>query len=327
MKFLKWTGKWAAPGRPGGNLTLCQRESRLGYILVLPALMVVVLIVLFPMLWNIVLSFQPVRMQDLANIDLLDFSRLTLDNYSTGLNERFWIGLRVTLIYAVCGTSVSILVGLWAALVAGKKFRGRNLFRALLLFPYIAPVVSSAFIWRFMLDKHMGIFNQAWQWMGGEPIAWLTTRSVEVSLAGTGVQLPVALTTLILFEGWRYFPFAFLFIFARLQAIPEILYEAARVDGAGPIQQFCHITLPQLKTAIGILFLLRFIWTFYKFDDVFLLNGGTAGVTVLSIQVFRWLFARRNIGVAAAIGVLLAALLITLTAFFQYWNSARERSL
>ena len=324
---MKWNRKWATLFSPDRNLSLSAKESRLGYTLVFPALLVVFLIILFPMFWNIVLSFQPVRMRDLANIDLLDFSRLTLDNYSTGLDQRFWIGLRVTLIYAIGGTSVSILVGLWAALIARKKFRGRNLFRALLLFPYVAPVVSSAFIWRFMLDKHIGIVNQVWQWFGGDPIAWLTTRSIEVPVAGTSVQLPVALTTLILFEGWRYFPFAFLFILARLQAIPEALYEAARVDGASPFQQLRDITLPQLKTAIGILFLLRFIWTFYKFDDVFLLNGGTAGTTVLSIQLYRWLFARRNIGVAAAIGVILAALLIVLAAFFQYWNSSRERSL
>ncbi|MBU2511334.1 sugar ABC transporter permease [bacterium] len=306
------------------NLSLSRKESLLGYTLVLPALLVVLLIVLFPIFWNIVLSFQPVRMRDLGNMDLLNFSQLTLNNFTTGLDRKFWIGLRVTLIYAFFGTSLSILLGLWAALIARKEFRGHNLFRAFILLPYVIPVVSSAFIWRFMLDKHIGIINQVWQFFGANPIAWLTTRSVQLNLLGNTIDFPLALTTIILFEGWRYFPFAFLFILARMQAIPETLYEAARIDGASPLQQLRHITLPQLRTAITVLFLLRFIWTFYKFDDVFLLNGGTAGTSILSIQIYSWLFARRNIGVAAAIGVILAALLIILAALFQRWNSLKE---
>jgi multiple sugar transport system permease protein len=276
------------------------------------------------MFWNVVLSFQPIQMGDLASINLFDFTNLSLDNYAAGLDRQFWSGLRVTLIYTFFGTVLSILVGLWAALVTRKPFPGRNFFRAFLLFPYVAPMVSSAFIWRFMLDKHTGIINALWRGLGNEPVAWLTTRSLTFNMFGWEMTMPVALTTLIIFEGWRYFPFAFLFITARMHAIPETLYEAAKMDGAGPLQRFWHITLPQLKTAISILFLLRFIWTFYKFDDIFLLNGGTSGTTVLSILIYRWLFARRNIGIAAAIGVLLAGLLVLLAAGFQRWIASRD---
>ena len=289
-------------------------------------MLVVFLIILFPMCWNLVLSFQPIRLQDLAQISLLDFSRFSLDNYKEALDERFWSGLRITLIYSVLGTSLSIMMGLWASVIARSTFPGRNIFRSLLLFPYVAPLVSSAFIWRFMLDKHMGVVNVAVKSMGGQPMAWLTTRAIQICVFGIDFQFPIALTSLIIFEGWRYFPFAFLFILARMQAIPDELYEVAKVDGASPLQRFHFITLPQIKNTLSILFFLRFIWTFYKFDDIFLLNGGVAGADVLSIQIYRWFFARKNVGVAAAIGVLLAMLLIVLAMAFQRWTVSREDS-
>jgi multiple sugar transport system permease protein len=292
--------------------------------MVTPALALVLLIVLFPVIWNVVFSFQSIRLRDLATVDLFDLSRLSLDNYETGLDRRFWAGLKVTLIYAFASTVLTILLGLWAALVGREKFPGRNIFRACLLFPYVAPLVSSTLIWRLMLDKHIGIVNALLEHFGGEPVGWLTARALPVHVLGLEIRLPVVLITVILFEAWRIFPFAFLFILARLQAIPDDMYEAARVDGASPSQSLWYITLPQLKAIFGTLFLLRFIVHFYKFGDVFLLTGGVAGTDVLSIQIYDWLFARRNVGVAAAIGVLLALLLLALAAVYQRWFSAQE---
>lgn len=308
----------------GRRLSLKAKEARLAYFLVVPALLIVFAIILFPMAWNVVLSFQPIRMKDLAGINLLDFSNLSLNNYETGLDRRFWDGLRVTLIYAVFSTILAVLVGLWAALVVREKFFGRNLFRALLLFPYVAPLVSVAFIWRLMLDKRIGIVNVVWASLGNDSMNWLTTRQMPVDIFGLEIGLPIALIVLILFEGWRYFPFACLFILARMQAIPEDLYDACKVDGASPVQRLWYITMPQLKAVIGTLLLIRFIWSFYKFGDVFLLNGGSAGTEVLSIQIYNWLFARRNVGVAAAIGVLLAIFLLALAALYQRWLQRQE---
>jgi multiple sugar transport system permease protein len=303
---------------------LKRREARLAYLLVTPALALVLLIILFPVAWNVVFSFQPIRLRDMATANLFDLSRLSLDNYATGLDRRFWGGLQVTLIYALASTALTMLLGLWAALVGREKFPGRNLFRAGLLFPYVAPLVSSALIWRLMLDKHIGIVNAILKRFGGAPVAWLTARALPVHILGLEINLPIVLITIILFEAWRIFPFAFLFILARIQAIPDDMYEAARVDGASPSQSLWYITLPQLKAVLGTLFLLRFIVHFYKFEDVFLLTGGVAGTDVLSIQIYDWLFARRNVGVAAAIGVLLALLLLALAAVYQRWFSAQE---
>jgi len=306
------------------DVSLKQREARLAYIMVAPTLVIITVIILFPMVWNVVLSFQPIRMKDLADINLLDFSQLSLGNYEESLGRRFWTGLKITLIFTVFSTILMIIVGLWAALVAREKFPGRNLFRAFLLFPYVSPLVSSALVWRFMLDKHIGIVNVLWEGLGNEAVSWLTVRQAPVSILGMKINLPVALIVLIVFEVWRYFPFAYLFLLSRMQAIPEDLYDAAKVDGASPSQRLWYITLPQLKTVIGTLFLIRFIWSFFKFNDVFLLTGGSSGTEVLSIQIYNWLYARRNVGVAAAIGVLLAIFLLFLATLYQRWFESRE---
>ena len=123
----------------------------------------------------------------------------------------------------------------------------------------------------------------------------------------------------ILFEAWRYFPFAFLFILARFQAIPREMYEAADVDGASPLQRFWHITLPQLVGILSTLFLLRFIWTFNKFDDIFLLTGGAAGTKTLTVQVYDQAFALADLGAGAAVAVVLFLILaIFMTLYFRY---------
>ena len=305
-----------------GNMR--SREARLAYILVLPALLVVLFIILFPAIWNIILSFQPVRLRNLPNLNLFDFSRLSLKNYATAYGPRFFYGLRVTLIFTVGSTVLAIILGLWSAILAKEEFWGRQLFRAAVLLPYIAPVVASAFIWRMLFDKNFGLINAVGAGMGMKPVPWLTARSYDINLFGLEIGLPLALIMVIFFEAWHYFPFAYLFLLARIQAIPNELYEAGKVDGATPIQRFRHITLPLLSPVIATLFLLRFIWTFYKFEDIFLLNGGGGGTEVLAIQIYNWLFARRNIGVAAAIGVTLAVSLFLFSGFYQRWVSKQE---
>jgi multiple sugar transport system permease protein len=124
------------------------------------------------------------------------------------------------------------------------------------------------------------------------------------------------LPTVIAFEAWRSFPFAFLFLTARLQAVPGTLEEAAHVDGATPTQRFWHVILPQLLPTIAVLSVLRFIWTFNSFDDIYLLTGGGAGTEVVSVRVFNALTARGDIGVASAQALVLALILAVLVGLY-----------
>ena len=133
------------------------------------------------------------------------------------------------------------------------------------------------------------------------------------------LRIPLALTSVILFEGWRYFPFAFLFILARLQSIPEGLYLAASIDGAGPLQRFRYITLPQLATVLSTLFLFRFIWTINKFDDIFLLTRGQAGTKVMTVKVYEYAFGEFDIGAGAAEAMVLFVTLALFLIFYFRW--------
>ncbi len=251
--------------------------------------------------------------------------RFTLANFRKVLSgTEFWPALWVTLAYTVFGTLGSILLGLFAAQLLNVSFVGKGALRGLFLFPYVAPVIAVAFTWAFLLDPLSGAVNALGQRFGvlGSSIAFLSQRSLEVDIFGLHLAVPLALSSVIAFEAWRYFPFAFLFILARFQAIPRDMYEAAEVDGASPLQQFWYVTLPQLVGILSTLFLLRFIWTFNKFDDIFLLTGGAAGTKTLTVQVYDQAFALADLGAGAAVAV---ALFVILAAFMLlYFRFAPE---
>lgn len=312
-------------GRSDKERTLAQREQRLGWTMIAPAVIVVGALVIFPVLWNVVLSTRRVRLIDLRDFNFFDVD-LSLQNYSRVTGVRgFWESIRITFYYSILGTILSIGLGLWAAIVVKKAFLGRSMVRGLMLFPYIAPVIAVTFVWRLMLNPSFGILNRWIIDAGGNRIDFLGSRDHELSLFGWHVTIPLALTTVILFEAWRYFPFAYLFILARLQAIPSELEDAGLVDGATPSQYFMFITLPQLKGVLSVLFLLRFIWTFNKFDDVFLLTGGAAGTNVVTVQIVDWLRGRGDAGAAAALAIVLAGFLsVAMLIYFKWFYSEEQ---
>ncbi|MFB9237945.1 carbohydrate ABC transporter permease [Plantactinospora siamensis] len=310
------TGGPVRTDRPAGRrrrpLTLRKRESRAGLALVTPTVLVVVAVVAVPILWTVLLAFQRVRLATLRKKGL--FGELTMANFDRVFHTPgLWDTLWTTLVYSVCSTVGSIVVGLVAALVVRQPFRGRTFVRGAMLLPYVAPVVAATFVWRVMLDPQLGIVNNWGTRLLGwdSPVPFLSDSST-------------ALWTVIAFESWRYFPFAFLFLLARLQAVPGELEEAARVDGATPTQRFRHIILPQLMPVIALLGLLRFIMTFNKFDDIYLLTGGGAGTEVVSIRVYQFLTARLDVGAASAQAVVLAVVLVVAVVAYLRWFGTRR---
>lgn len=282
-------------------------EQRLAYALLGPPVLIVFFLVLFPVIWNIWLAFHGVRLLDLQRFSWWQYPA-TFDNFRKILSHHdLWPALGATLLYSFGGATAALLLGTAAALIVNRPFRGRQIVRGTLLIPYIAPVVAVAFAWRFILDPR-GVL------MTGLQVAGVLDQPIH--LLG---QRPWAMMMLILFEGWRYFPFDFLFIMARLQAIPENLYEAAAIDGATPGWEFVSITLPQLKLVLATLFMLRFMWTFNKFDDVFLVTRGTAGTRVLTITVYDFLIGEFDVGSGAATALILFAVLgVLLFAYFKW---------
>lgn len=247
--------------------------------------------------------------------------QFTLKNYLKVFSAtEFWTVLWVTLAYTLFGTVGALVLGLFAAQLLNTAFTGRGILRGLFLFPYVAPVIAMAFTWLVLLDPFSGAFNALLVQLGATdtPINFFGQRVVPISLLGIEVNFPLALSMVIAFEAWRYFPLSFLFILARMQSIPTDMYEAAEVDGATPFQQFWRLSLPQLMGILSVLFLLRFIWTFNKFDDIFLLTGGAAGTRTLTVNVYEQGFALANLGAGAAVAVVIFVILASLAlAYFR----------
>ncbi|MEV8569653.1 sugar ABC transporter permease [Streptomyces sp. NPDC051322] len=294
-----------------------RRENRAGLAFVTPTFLVVLVVVILPILWTVLLAFQHSKLVDIQENGL--FGNWTLDNFEQVFGSPgFWSGLGTTLTYTIGATAGSVLLGLVAALALRKPFRGRGLLRSAMLLPYVAPVVAVSFVWQVALSPQYGVVNDWGRKLFGwhDPIAFLSTRSYEVGLLGVHFHIPLALLTVIAFETWRYFPFAFLFMLARLQAVPGNLEEAATVDGATPTQRFRHILLPQLMPVIALLSVLRFIMTFNKFDDIYLLTGGGSGTDVVAVRVYNFLTARFDVGAAAAQALVLAVVLMALLGIY-----------
>lgn len=243
----------------------------------------------------------------------LDF---TLANFAAIFDARdFFSVLWATIFYTVFGTVGALVAGLIAALLLNQSFRGRGVLRGLFLFPYVAPVIAAAFTWVTLFDPFSGSANALLIQLGftDGPINFFGER-------------PLALIMVTVFEIWRYFPLSFLFILARMQAVDTDIFEAANMDGASPFQKFRYLLLPQLFGILSVLFLLRFIWTFNKFDDIFLLTGGNAGTRTLTVNVYEQAFAVADIGAGAAVAMVIFLCLLGFSSLY-FWSLRNEEEL
>jgi len=288
------------------------QESRLAWILVSPTALIVFGLIIFPAFFSIWISFHDVTLKNLDDVFRAEF--VGLENYRKVFTDfafkfqslKIWGAAVTSIIYSFSATVLTLLVGLLAALLLNQPFRARGLARSIFLFPYVAPIASIAFVWKWMLDpRPSGLLNDILMRLGviDLPKAYLATRGL-------------ALMLVIVFQAWRYFPFAMLMILARLQAIDKTLYEAAEVDGANRWRQFWHITIPELHYILGAIFLLRLIWTFNKFADIFLLTSGGYGTKVLPVLTYEFCFKMNYFGRGAATAMILLVILIVFMAFY-----------
>jgi multiple sugar transport system permease protein len=169
------------------------------------------------------------------------------------------------------------------------------------LFPYMVPTVVVALIWRWIFNPEIGVVNHALLSAGiiSQPIYWLSTP--EMAMAST-----------IMLNVWKYTPFVVICVLARLQTVPLELYDAAKVDGAGPIRRFLDVTLPQIREVLIIVVVFRTIWTFNKFEEIYLLTKGGPGTSTFNLAVysFEQSIANLRLGVGAATGVVMMVMLL-----------------
>jgi ABC-type sugar transport system permease subunit len=272
-------------------------DRQVGVLFMLPLILGLGVFLIWPIAEAVRLSF--VRYNPLRP-DSQPF--VGLDNYVFVLRDPlFWESFSQALIWTGWSTVLQALIGVGLAMLLHQPLKGMNAFRGLLLFPYIVPTVVIALNWRWLFNSEIGIINHLLMSAGiiDDRIAWLSTPTMAMASA-------------ILLNVWKYTPFVVIVVLARLQTIPTELYDAAKVDGAGPFRRFRDITLPQLAEVLAVVIVFRTIWTFNKFEEIYLLTRGGPGTSTynLALYAFDQSIANLRMGVGAAAGVIMLLLLL-----------------
>ena len=276
------------------------RQGRAAFFLLLPAITLITLFYLIPVIGSLVLSltdFDLYSVGDAANTRFVGAK-----NYAAMVqNPVFWQALRNTLYFSFVGGPLTMLAALAAALLLNAKLaRFKSLFRTIYFAPVVTSIVAVAVVWRYVYHARVGIMNRMLEAVGIAPIDWLGDPRW-------------AMPALILLAIWRGFGYAMVIFLAGLQGVPEELYEAARIDGAGPWRQFWHVTLPELTPTflfVGVVTAIGFVQVFAE-PYVMTPDGGPLNATLTIVMLmyregFRWW----NMGYAAAIAFILFALVL-----------------
>ena len=227
-----------------------------------------------------------------------------------------WASLGRSVVFTVGSVSLQIAWGLFFALLLNRAFRGVGVFRSLVILPYLLPTIVVGLVFKWILNPEYGIVNQVLMDIG--------LIRLPINFFG---GLTSAMYSVIGATVWQYGSFAALMIMARLQAINPKLYEAAKVSGAGPIRCFWDVTLPNLRTTLLLIALLRGIWMFNKFDIIWIItSGGPLQTTeTLPIYAYRLAFEDFNFGKAAAVcTVMFLVLAAGSIVYFKVFDPSRE---
>lgn len=286
-------------------------SQKTGILLIAPAVLLICSLLVYPVVYGIWLSlfkkhsfFPDQRFVGLANYIYLM------------KNSDFWMSVWYGTVYSVSTIVLQIVIGVLAALIVNESFKGRNFVRGVILFPYVIPTVVAIILWKWLLNNQFGLVNYMLLAAGiiGNPISWMGMDHIMASL--------------ILISVWEFFPFVVLSVLARMQTIPPVLYKAAKVDGAGAFRRFIHVTLPQLRSVLFVVILLRSIWMFTKFDTVWLLTqGGGAEKYIRTLPVYAYMrtFMYYQAGMGAALAVIMFIILVAATAiYFKMFRREEE---
>ena len=263
-------------------------DLKLAMGLLAPSMLLLAVLVLIPMLSNIQISFFDMPLN--PNSDAVFIG---LSNYLEILSDsEFYRSLGLTVAYTFLVVAGSTALGLAVAILLNRKFRFRKTVRSLILLSYVTPSISLIFAWKYMFNNSYGIVNDL-----------LVDRLQLFNEAPLWFDQPVAsFFMVVLFSIWRYNPYSFISFLAILQTVDKTLYEAAEMDGANAWQKFKIVTLPAIKPVLATVIVLRSIWMFYMFTDVYLL---TNKVNILGVYLYQTAFAFNDLGKAAAISILL----------------------
>ena len=277
-------------------------QQAIGFLTIAPGLLLILALTLYPVAYSVWLSL-------LEKHSFFPEQRfIGLDNYVYLWGDpEFWQSLWYGVVYSVWTIVLQILLGVAAALILHESFLGRNLARGIVLFPYMIPTIVAVILWKWLLNDTYGLLNYALMALGiiRDPISWLGADHIMLSL--------------IIVSVWQFFPFVLLAVLARLQTIPEELYEAAKVDGASAVRRFLHVTLPHIRGILFVVILLRSIWMFTKFDTVWLMGEGAgAGRFIRTLPVYAYMrtLTYYQAGLGAALAVVMFGILMVSTVIY-----------
>lgn len=280
--------------------------------LIAPTVLVFCAVIVYPLISAIYLSFFNIFTPTLEG-EFVGFSNY-VELLATG---QFWNALGNTLIWTVGTLTLQIVFGVGMALVLHQNIWFRSLARSLILFPYFISTVVAVLVWKWLFNDLYGIMNHL----------LITAGLIDFPLDYLG-SMPNAMISVILVGAWKYFPFVVIAVLARLQTIPDSLYEAAKIDGAGPIARFFDVTLPQLRDVLVVIILLRAIWDFKEFDLIFLLTGGgpLSDTQTLPLLVYQEAFALNDMGKASAYAVVMMAIMLVFMIVYIRKTRSEEES-
>jgi multiple sugar transport system permease protein len=297
-------------GRAGRRSRAAQRR-RLAAVFLAPAAAFFLILIAYPLARVIWTAFHYVN---LTNPSVSGYAGL--DNFETVVSdERFWPSLWRTGVWTLVSVTGEYALGLASAVALAQPIRARTLFRALIIIPWVIPIVVAGLTWTWMLTPDYGVINLWLVKLGllAKPYYWLG-------------NLDSALLTVAFVNIWRSFPFYTLSLLAALMSVPKDVLEAAAMDGAGPVRRFLHITMPHLKTVSLTLIFIHIIWTAINFDFIWVMTqGGPLNSSeTLPILIYRYAFEDFDVGAASALAMMTMGFM--LATFFIYWYGAARRA-
>ncbi|MGW6332360.1 carbohydrate ABC transporter permease [Nocardia rhamnosiphila] len=304
------TGKPAAPvAATGRRAESAKRQARAARLFIAPNLLAVAVFLVFPLGFSLYLSFHqwdmfgPIRFTGLRNFREL----LTAD-------PLFAIALRNTIVYTLGTVIPTVAISLVVAAALNRGVRGTGFFRTVMFLPLAISSVVMAVIWRFVFDTNNGLLNTMLGGVGLGPIPWL-------------VEPRWAMVSVCLVSVWKSIPFATVVLLAAMQGVPQDLYEAAKIDGAGAIRRFVSITVPLIRGALSFVLVVSIIGSVQAFDQIYVLTGGNGGpetgTYVFGIMIFQNAFAFGDAGYASAIAWLIFLALVAPTVA-QRWFTRKN---
>ena len=276
--------------------------ARFGLGMLTPTMIVLLVMTAYPLIFTFVYSFTDYNYLKGTQ----DASFVLFENYTSLIqNGYFQQAVWNTVIFTVLAVVLEMGFGLLIAVFVNSLKRGQKIMRTLLLLPYLLPAVTVALSWRMMLSANYGIINQFLESLGLPVFNWF-------------MDTQTAFGTILVIDVWQNVPFVFLLLYASLQSVSESQYEAARIDGAGTLQQFWYITLPNIKGSLALCALLRTIDTFRLFEKVNVLTGGGPAGTTTTITQFLYPYGIESLdfGFGSAGAIVMTLLVLILSSFY-----------